>query len=478
MDQNLDVKKTPSLRFSLILLFIIGTFMVVGIRVFKAPLAVVMFLAWLIINAFAHLLGYTYTELEKIAINTISNSLQAVIIMLGVGVLISSWIAAGTVPTIIDYGLEIINPKFFLFTSLIICAITSLFTGTSWGTIGTVGIALLGIGNGMGVNPGMTAGAIISGAWFGDKLSPLSDTTNFASSVMGVPLMTHIKSMLYSSVPTFIATAIIFLVLGFGDGTSAVSTDAINNIQAGLNANFKLGLIPLIPMVVVITLLLKQRPPAQSILIGGALGMLIAIAYQGMDISMVLQAALTGFDYEFSDEFLTTLLNRGGMDSMTRTIQALIFTTGMGGMLREMRILNVIVDKISHKIKSAFQSILAAMLVSYSSIALTGSHMFAAIMVESTCKDLFKRNGLKPQNASRICEDCGTLGVTLIPYGVTALFIVDTLGIAFTEYVPYAFFCYLSPVFTLILALTGFGIFKYSESEMKVMEQRGEIWKY
>ena len=160
---------------------------------------------------------------------------------------------------------------------------------------------------------------------------------------------------------------------------------------------------------------------------------------------------------------------------MTRTIQALIFTTGMGGMLREMRILNVIVDKISHKIKSAFQSILAAILVSYSSIALTGSHMFAAIMVESTCKDLFKRNGLKPENASRICEDCGTLGVTLIPYGVTALFIVDTLGIAFTEYVPYAFFCYLSPVFTLILALTGFGIFKYSESEMKVMEQRGEI---
>lgn len=468
-------KKEPSFAYASLVLVTIAIIMVCGIRIFQAPLAVVMFLSWLIVNFFAHFLGYTYPELETIAIDTIRNSIQAVIIMLGVGVLISAWIAAGTVPTIIYYGLSLINPSYFLVATLLICALTSMFTGTSWGTIGTVGIALLGIGNGMGIHPGMIAGALISGSWFGDKLSPLSDTTNFASSVMGVPLMTHVKHMLYTTVPALVVSAILFLILGFGAGTANVNTDSISTIQAGLQANYHIGLISLIPMIVVITLLLMRRPASQSILIGGALGILFAIFYQGFDTSMVLKAALTGFDYDFNNDFLSKLLNRGGMDSMTRTIQALIFTTGMGGMLREMRILNVLVGKISHKINSTFSSIATGSFVSYLSIALTGSHMFAAIMVQSTVLDLFKKNGLKPENASRICEDCGTLGVTLIPYGVTALFIVDTLNISFSQYVPYAFLCYLCPIFGLLCGLTGFGIARYSEEEMLKLNEEGNM---
>lgn len=179
MDDSVLMKKRPSFGYSVLLLVTLAAMLILGLTILKAPLAVVMFIAWLVVNLFAIKLAYTYKELEKIGIKQVGKSLQSVVIMLAVGVLISSWIASGTVPTIIYYGLKIINPKYYLATTLIICAIVSMFTGTSWGTIGTVGVALLGIGISMGINPGMVAGALISGSWFGDKLSPLSDTTNF-----------------------------------------------------------------------------------------------------------------------------------------------------------------------------------------------------------------------------------------------------------------------------------------------------------
>lgn len=466
--ENIKEKKRPEFGYAIIILLTLAAILVYGLSVIKAPLAVIMFIAWIVVNLFAIRLGYKYKELEKIAIKQVGHSLQSVVIMLAVGMLISSWIASGTVPTIIYYGLKIINPDYYLVTTLVICAIVSMFTGTSWGTIGTVGVALLGIGISMGIHPGMIAGALISGSWFGDKLSPLSDTTNFQSGVMGVPLMTHIKHMLYTTVPSFLVSAILFFILGRGNAASFDDT-VITQITGQLDSFFKISFITLIPLIVVIVLLIMQRPASQSILIGAILGMALAIFYQGFDAKMVIGSGLTGFNYEFNDEFFNKLLNRGGMDSMTRTIQALIFTTGLGGMLREMDILKVLVDPISKKIKSDFALIFSGIFVTYLSIALTGSHMFASIMVQSTMLDLYKKNGLKPENASRITEDCGTLGVTLIPYGVTALFIVDTLGIDFATFFPYTFFCFLCPIFNLLCGLTGIGIARYTEEEMREM---------
>ena len=466
--ENIKEKKRPEFGYAIIILLTLAAILVYGLSVIKAPLAVIMFIAWIVVNLFAIRLGYKYKELEKIAIKQVGHSLQSVVIMLAVGMLISSWIASGTVPTIIYYGLKIINPDYYLVTTLVICAIVSMFTGTSWGTIGTVGVALLGIGISMGIHPGMIAGALISGSWFGDKLSPLSDTTNFQSGVMGVPLMTHIKHMLYTTVPSFLVSAILFFILGRGNAASFDDT-VITQITGQLDSFFKISFITLIPLIVVIVLLIMQRPASQSILIGAILGMALAIFYQGFDAKMVIGSGLTGFNYEFNDEFFNKLLNRGGMDSMTRTIQALIFTTGLGGMLREMDILKVLVDPISKKIKSDFALIFSGIFITYLSIALTGSHMFASIMVQSTMLDLYKKNGLKPENASRITEDCGTLGVTLIPYGVTALFIVDTLGIDFATFFPYTFFCFLCPIFNLLCGLTGIGIARYTEEEMREM---------
>lgn len=459
-------KKIPSFRYALFTLMVLASFLILGIVKYSAPLSIMMFLAWLIINLLAYPLGYRYSDLETRAIDTIKNSLQAVIIMLSVGALISSWIASGTVPSIIYYGLKIVSPKYYLVTALLLSALVSTFTGTSWGTLGTLGVALLGVGRGLGIPAGMIAGALISGSWFGDKLSPLSDTTNFASSVMGVDLITHIKHMLYTSIPSLVTSAVIFLFLGFKVSANQSSLHLIDEISAGLSGNFKIGLITLIPMAIVIILLLKQRPPAQSILIGAASGMVLAIFYQGFSPELVLQSAVSGFSHDFGNDFLSDLLNRGGMNTMNSTVQALIFTTGIGGMLREMGIVSVLVERFAGKLNSTFQLIASGIFVSYLSIALTGSHMFATIMVQSTMLDLYKKNGLKPENASRICEDCGTIGVTIIPWGVTAIFIVDTLGIPFSQFAPYAFFCYLSPIFNLLSGLTGFGIARYSEEEM------------
>lgn len=467
--KQIGLRRRPSFTYATIILLSLAAVLVIGLTIYNAPIAVVMFLSWLLVNAFAIPLGYSYKDLEEIGLKQVAKSLQSVVIMLAVGVLISSWIAAGTVPTIIYYGLHIINPKYYLLTTLIICSIVSLFTGTSWGSIGTVGVALLGIGISMGIHPGLIAGALISGSWFGDKLSPLSDTTNFQSGVMGVPLMTHVKHMLYTTVPAYIVSAILFFFLGSGS-IGRANVGSISEISGKLAGFFKISPLTLVPLIVVIVLLLRQRPASQAILIGGVLGMLIAVFYQKMDPALVLKSALTGFKYEFNDDFFNKLLNRGGMDSMTRTIQALIFTTGMGGMLREMDILKVLIEPISKKLKSTFSLILSGICVAYLSIAVTGSHMFASIMVQSTMLDLYKKNGLKPENASRITEDCGTLGVTLIPYGVTALFIVDTLGIPFSTYIPYVFFCFLSPMFNLLCGLTGIGIARYTPEEMEKIQ--------
>lgn len=460
-------KRTPSFAYSLLTLFSLVIFLIVGMRVLGAPLNVIMFLAWMLLNLLSLKLGYTYSELEEKALEAVQNGLKSIVIMLAVGTLIAVFTASGTVPTIIYYGIKIMSPKYYLLSALILCSIVSMCTGTSWGTMGTIGVALLGIGTGLGIPAGMTAGAVISGSWFGDKLSPLSDTTNFASAVMGVDLMTHVKHMLYTTVPAYVVTAIMFLFLGFKASSNQVDFGLIEEISVALTSNFKISLITLIPMLVVITMLLMRKDPAQSILSGVIVGIVIAIFYQGADPEFVFNSCLKGYSRQFDNKLLTKLFkDLGGMNSMNSTIQLIIFTTGIGGMIRELGIIKVLASGFAQKLKSIGGMVAATIGISYLSIGLTGSHCFAAIMVQSTMLDLFKAKGLKPENLSRICEDCGTIGVTIIPWGVTAVFIMNTLKIPFAEYAPYAFFCYLCPVFSLLCGVTGIGMAKYTDEEV------------
>lgn len=473
--ENKQTKKTPSFAFSLFTLLSMAVFLVVMMRIFGAPLNTAMFIAWIMITLIAWRLGFTYRELEKIALDTVRRSLTSVVIMLAVGALIATFIAAGTVPTIIYYGMKIISARFYLLTTLLLCAIVSMFTGTSWGTMGTVGVALLGIGEGLGIPLGMIAGAIISGSWFGDKLSPLSDTTNFAAGVMGIDVMVHVKHMLYTTIPALVTSAIIFLFLGFRISGGEADFTLMNDISNGLAANFKLGFITLIPMILVITMLLLKKPAVISILSGVIVAIFIAVLYQGFEPSVVLKSFMKGFNQTFEQAYLNKLLNRGGMNCMNSTVQAVIFTTGIGGMIREMGIVKVLVSKFSNKIRTTGGLVASAIGVSYLSIGITGSHCFSAIMVQSTMLDLYRQKGLKPENLSRICEDCGTIGVTIIPWGVTSIFIVETLGVAFSTYFPFAFFCFLCPIFSLLCGITGIGMARYTKEEMNTFREQGLI---
>ena len=265
-DERSSIKK-PSFMYALLMFLVVITIISVGLIVFDAPIQMLMFISMLALIPLMMGLGFNYKQVEKSMIKSMSKALQPSLILLTVGILIGAWIASGTLPTLVYYGMEVISPQFFLLTALIFCSIISLAIGTSWGTIGTAGIALMGIGEAMGVSAAITAGAIISGAYFGDKLSPLSDSTNLTPGVTGGELFTRIKHMLWTTVPAYIISAIIFTVIGLQYNPSSVNTESVNQLQGYLVNHFNLGLVSLIPIVVLVTLLVLKKPALPSIFI-------------------------------------------------------------------------------------------------------------------------------------------------------------------------------------------------------------------
>lgn len=458
--------KTPSFAYSAFVLIALAAVTFIGMKFFGASLNVVMFLNWLLMTVLAIPLGFRYDDLEKKASESLSGVLTTLFIIFAIGGLIGTWMASGTVPAIIYHGMNIMNAKFFLPAALILCSIVSVATGTSWGTLGTMGVALVGIGAGLGIPAGMTAGAAICGAWFGDKVSPLSDTTNFTAAVVGAPLMTHIKHMMYTTGPAYILTALIFTVLGFRvsmDSTMDVSL--IAQTQGGIAANFHLGFPVLIPILIVFIMLLMRKNPTISLLAGSLAGIVVAIVYQGSATASAFNSLYNGFSGTFDNEFLTSLLNRGGIVSMLGTCMTIIFCVGIGGMMKEMGVIHVIVKELSKLIRSTGSLILISEFIGYISQMLSGSHYFADVMLQSTMLDIYKAKRLKPENLSRVMEDCNTIGGTMIPWSSTALYIVGTLGISFTEYIPFVFLCYLTPIMGLICGFTGWGIARYKDGE-------------
>lgn len=457
--------RKPSLGSAIGILLTLILFFVIGMQVFSVKLQTLLLLGWLIIIPFGMRLGHSYESLEKEAFLTFGKGLQAAMILMAVGLMIGSWISAGTVPTLLYVGLKVINPKFFLVSVLLFCSIVSLATGTSWGTIGTAGIAMMGIGAGLGIPAGMTAGAIISGAFFGDKMSPLSDSTNLAPAVAGTDLITHIKHMAYTTLPAYIISAIIFLFLGFRYGSGVTDVNQVNEILTSLSGIFRIGMIPMLPALVVLTLLLLKKPAVPSMLIGGVVGTLVAVFYQGYGVSEAMGYLYNGFSGEFGNLFMNKLLNRGGIASMLGMVATMIFALGLGGLLNYTGILSTILDAVSKKIRSTGALVASTIFVSYFSNAVGASMTFAAVITGSLMAPLFKKFNLKPENLSRIIEDAGTLGAVLIPWNLSAIFVMGTLQVSFLEYLPYCLLSFITPIISLIYGFTGITMKQYEESE-------------
>lgn len=406
----------------------------------------------LITGLFMKLRGRDWQGMEDRFLKVIKIGLPAMIILMGVGMLIGSWIIAGTVPTILYYGFSIFSPSSFLFSVCIICAIISVATGTSWGTVGTVGLAMMGIGMGLGIPAHFTGGAIVSGAFFGDKMSPLSDTTNLTPAAAGVDLWDHIKGMLPTTVPAMVTALAIYAWIGMGYGDDSIDLSSIQALQTNLANNYNLGVITLLPALVVVAAAVMKMPAIPTVLGGVVVASLVAFFMQGVEVSKIFNVLQNGFVSETGFEVVDKLLSKGGVMSMTWVITLTIFALGFVGSLEHYGTLKAIMAKIDKAVKSR----IGLILTTYASVlgvgTLIGDVYTTLVLPGRLLKDKYKEMGYKRTTLTRSIEDTGTLLSPLIPWNMGGSFVAATLGIATLTYAPFAFACWLSPLFGLLWA--------------------------
>lgn len=406
----------------------------------------------LITALFMKMRGRDWEGMEERFLRVIKIGLPAMIILMGVGMLIGSWIIAGTVPTILYYGFSIFSPSSFLFSVCIICAIISVATGTSWGTVGTVGLAMMGIGLGLGIPPHFTGGAIVSGAFFGDKMSPLSDTTNLTPAAAGIELWDHIRGMLPTTVPAMITALAIYAWIGMGYGDDSVDLSSIQALQANLADNYNLSVITLLPALVVIIAAVMKMPAIPTVLSGVVVASLIAFFMQGVGVSVIFDVLQNGFVSETGFDVVDQLLSKGGVMSMTWVITLTIFALAFIGSLEHYGTLKAIMAKINQVVKSRLSLILTTYASVLSVGTLIGDVYTTLVLPGRLLKDKYKEMGYKRTTLTRSIEDSGTLLSPLIPWNMGGSFVAATLGIATLTYAPFAFACWLSPLFGLLWA--------------------------
>lgn len=412
-------------------------------------------------------LGIKWEEIRQGIVDSISSAMASMIILLLIGTLAGTWLLSGIVPAMIYYGLQILNPTIFLFAACVVCAIVSVATGSSWTTSATVGIALVGIGKALGLPLGMVAGAIISGAYFGDKLSPLSDTTNLAPAMAGTDLFTHIRYMLYTTIPSISISLVLFLILGFmyGGNTEIAETQVIlDAISSKFEINFFLFLVP----VIMVILISKKMPAIPAITIGALLGAIFALIFQPSLVQEVAQFGDTTLQKGFvgimtsmygdisiatGNDMVDELLSSSGMYGMLGTVWLIISAMIFGGVMESSGMLKRIAESVISGINSA-GALVATTAGTCIFFNVTASDQYLAIVVPGRMyADIYKDKGLAPENLSRTLEDSGTVTSALIPWNTCGAFHSNVLGVSTFTYFPFAFFNLISPFMTVIFAV-------------------------
>lgn len=415
---------------------------------------------------------FKWKEIEEMMMKGIKLALPAVIIIMLVGLIIGSWIGGGIISTMIFYGLKIMNPTYFLVTISIICAIVSLVTGTSWGTMGTVGVAGLGIGLSMGIPAAMIVGAIISGAYFGDKMSPLSDTTNLAAGLTHTDLFVHIKNMFYTTIPGLVIALIVYYFLGKNYGITTSNMQDINQVITVLQNEFIISPWLLLVPVAVLILVIFKLPAVPVLSLGVVLGFLMQIIVQGDSISSTVNVLQSGYVLETNNEMVNELLNSGGLDSMMFTVSLVIVAMTFGGILEYSGILDSLVQQLLKVVKSTGGLIASTLGTSFFT-NVTCSEQYISIVVPSRMfVQAYKDKGLHSKNLSRALEDGGTLTSVFVPWNTCGVFIYGTLGVSAFSYAPYTVLNYSVPVISLFFAFTGITIAKIATEAAE--EERNE----
>lgn len=479
--------KQPSLLDAVIPLLLLVVMMGSAVYLFKddssyGPNQIALLLAMGIAAIIGLKNGHSWKSIEKGIVNGISMSLGACLILFAVGSLIGTWMLSGTVPTLIYYGLSLLNPTFFYAASCLICAIVAMSIGSSWTTAATVGVALIGVATGMDMSLAITAGAIVSGAYFGDKLSPLSETTNLAPAIAGTDLFEHIKYMLWTTVPSFVISLVLFVILGFNEDTSQVSS-RIEEMQSILSSEFVLAWYLLVPLVVLLTLAIRKMPAFPAVSIGALIGGVWALLFQQdlvatmldnefsnsvQNLMVVWVALFDGVSFSTSDDNLNSLLSRGGMSSMLNTVWLIICAMSFGAVLEKVGLLKAIVAACLKGADSAGAMVSRTILTCLGTNLITADQYISIVMPGRMYKEEFEKRGLHQLNLSRSLEDGGTITSPLIPWNTCGAYMHGVLGVHPFVYIFYAFFNLINPILAVIYAYLGIKILRLTPPKVVV----------
>lgn len=403
--------------------------------------------------------GWKWDEIQTMMVEGVSKALPAVFILLIIGTIVGSWIASGIIPTIIYYGLIIIQPDVFVPIVALVTGLVSLSLGSSFTSIATVGLAFMMIGEGFGFPAGITAGAIISGAFFGDKLSPLSDTTNIAPVLADTDLFSHVKHMLWDTIPAFIISIILFWIVGNSNAVSGMAdVETMDRMKEGLDKLFLIHPLLLLMPIVTIIIILKKVPAIPALMVVSFLGAVIAVLVQGESITSVIQTMTNGFTGESEVTAINSLLNNGGLTSMLATVCILILATALGGVLDGSGAFYVLTRKIMSLVRTTGSLISSTIFSTFLIAFTTGEQFISIILPTRTFAYKYKEMGIDTKNLSRAVESAGTVGINLVPWGIPAVFAADMLGVSPIEFIPFAFFVFLVPLINIILGYTGWTI--------------------
>lgn len=457
-------KKEPrpaKLHHALITFLVLIGSMALGIIKYDAGVHISMFIGVCAAACVALWLGWSWDDIEKAMKDGIYNALQAIMILIIVGILIGIWILGGVVPTMIYYGLQILSPSIFLVAAVLICSITSLATGTSWGTMGTMGLALIGISIGLGIPAPMAAGAVISGAYFGDKMSPLSDTTNLAPAMAGTDVFTHVKFMMLPTIIAYVIALVYFGIVGYSYAQSMGDADmsAVKIMSDGIASSFNINPMLLLPPVIVIVAVALKIPAIPGITLGIFSGAILGVIFQGgITFGDILVAGMDGYTSETGVEAVDKLLTTGGISNMMFSVSLTLVAMMFGGIMESTGQLQAVLDIIKKLAKKPASLVIATEATCIISNAVMPEQYISIVVPGRMYAEAYKEMGLHPKTLSNALESAGTVSSPLVPWNTCAAFITTTLGVETLQYMQYAVFNYTMILVTAALAIVGLAV--------------------
>ena len=436
-----------------------------SIIVFKQTPHIALICAAAVAAAVAIFHKHPWKDVQDGMVHGITLAMGAILILMTIGTMIGTWILGGIVPSMIYYGLKILSPGIFLVATLFVCSIVSLGTGSSWSTAGTVGVALIGVGRGLGIPVPMVAGAIISGAYFGDKMSPLSDTTNLAPAVAGTDVFSHVRHMIYTTAPGYVISVILYAILGLKFASGTLDSQNIDLMLSSMKSHFFIHPVLLLPPCLVIVMVVKKIPPLPALLGGTAIGGSFAVLFQSNSLADVTLAAFSGYTSQTGIAFVDELLTRGGLMSMMETVALIMCALSFGGIMEKTGMLEVIAGALLKRVKRTGSLVTTTILSCIGMNAIASDQYMAIVIPGRMYRKAFEARKLHPKNLSRILEDSGTLTSPLIPWNTCGAFMHATLGVNPLLYLPYAFLNLTNPLVSIFYGYTGITMEKVDEEE-------------